>query len=167
MVVWIITTVLCVVVFFFMWTYIHEYSHLLAVRFTVGEEWHEINIVPKIEGTAIRWGYIRYMTKRTPTNSDDFVISLAPRFPNLIALGLLPWATYLPGLLGWVVSLFLLTGLVDFYSGSMGFHEESDLKIAVGHNKRWLWAFRFVGVGLALSSLMLWFELGGRSFIPF
>jgi hypothetical protein len=152
---------LAVPVFLF-WAYLHERLHLSAIRFTVGESWHEISVLPRRhpEG-GIRWAQIRWQPDREATQSDRFIIGMAPRLAGVVALVCLPVTAIVPGYLGWVLAIFFWGGVIDTITGSLGVNERSDLKKATKTDVRWLWVFRLTGLLLCVISGGTWLALGG------
>jgi len=147
---------------FLFWAYLHERLHLSAIRFTVGESWHEISVLPRRhpEG-GIRWAQIRWSPEREATQSDRFIIGMAPRLAGVVALVCLPFTALLPGYLGWVLSIFFWGGVIDTITGSLGVNERSDLKKATKTDVRWLWVLRLTGLLLCVISGGTWLALGG------
>lgn len=161
----IVLGVLALPVFLF-WAYLHERLHLSAVRFTVGESWHEISVLPRKhpEG-GIRWAQIRWQPLREATQSDRFIIGMAPRLAGIIALVCLPLTTLIPGILGWGLGVFLWGGVIDTITGSLGVNDRSDLKKATKTDVRWLWVLRLTGLLLCVISGGTWFALGGAAYL--
>lgn len=157
--------VLVVPVFLF-WAYLHERLHLSAVRFTVGETWHKINLLPrKMPEGGVRWASIQWTPIREATQSDKFIIGMAPRLAGIVALVCLPLTALVPGILGWALGIFFWGGVIDTITGSLGFHERADLRKATLTDRRWLWVLRLTGLALCVISGGTWFALGGASIL--
>lgn len=161
----IILAVMVVPVFLF-WAYFHERLHLSAVRFTVGESWHEISVIPRKHPTGgFRWAQIRWRPLREATQSDQFIIGMAPRLAGIIALVCLPLTALIPGVLGWILGIFFWGGVIDTITGSIGKFDRSDLKKATKTDSRWLWVLRLTGLSLCAISILTWALLGGGVFL--
>jgi len=161
----ILLIVLAVPTFLF-WAYLHERLHLSAVRFTVEESWHEISLLPrKHPDGGIRWAQIQWKPLRESTQSDKFIIGMAPRLAGIVALVCLPLTALVPGILGWALGVFFWGGVIDTITGSLGFNERSDLRKATATDSRWLWFLRLTGLALCLISGGTWFALGGAALL--
>lgn len=146
----IILSVLMVPVAFLLWAYIHERAHLFAAQQLVGVRDYNISILPGFLNDAWYWAYISYTLERHPTDEEEFVISMAPRAPAMVACILLPFVAWL----GWWPLIILVGGgLVDQINGSLGIRETSDLRKAAVYMKQNPWRLRAVGLMWAFISL--------------
>jgi len=133
----IITLLICLPIFAFAWIAIHELSHYFVCKFYADITDVEFKLYPhfyekdgkkSFRVAAVHW---KYVDKR-PTREQSAVICMAPRFPDLFACIALPFAVFLqPYTIPFVIWLcFFGCGIVDFFYGSIGFSEFSDLKRA-------------------------------------
>lgn len=158
----IIITILCTLpVGYFLWTLIHEFSHLLMARsFAEFQEW-SIKPYPhfvEINGKKVfRFASFHCILKLGEyfTKNEKSTISLAPRIMDIIAAIALPFATFFSGIVlgAWLV--LWGCGLLDLFVGSLGISEESDLKKAAKNLDISPWWFRIVGMGTMLISVVL------------
>jgi len=125
--IWAILT-LFVVLTYFIWAYIHEYSHLSAIRHTIGISKYEIRIIPHKHEGRFYWARITYKCIAHPTEYDLARIAFAPRVPAFVAALMFPIAPLLPDTVFWFWSVFFAGGIVDTITGSIGWNENSDLQ---------------------------------------
>lgn len=145
---------------FFLWSYIHELSHVIAAKKTVGLEWYKMKLYPhRGKGGDWNWASVTYMPKREPTPKEQAIISLAPRVPGLIAVLLCPFFLLLP--YGWLAGIWVLLwggGVVDLLNGSFANSEQSDIRKAARELKMKVWKLRL----LALTALPTLAAVGVR-----
>jgi hypothetical protein len=143
----IIVGILIAIVSYFIWSYIHEMSHVLAAKCTVGVTDYEIKIFPNKHPVTREWRWASYQCwfKREPTPDEQAIISLAPRIPNFIAVIAFMFATLMNGWLLLIWAIFWGAGLVDLFVGSLGISEHSDLRKAATSLECSPWVLRFVG----------------------
>lgn len=150
---------------YFAWTAIHEYSHLLMAKKKVGVPKYEMKLYPHIgpgEGPwwkRIRFGSVKYWLTREPTPSEDYQISIAPRYADLVAVVMFPLTACLSGPFAWVWAIFWGAGLVDLIYGSIGYSPYSDLRKAAESQDINPWVLRGLGFGAAAISLAVYILL--------
>lgn len=145
---------------FFLWNAIHEFSHLLAVKATIGYQWYKVNLFPQWYGNKwwqVRFGLIQWMPNigKPATPRQKALISFAPRFANFIAAALFPLFALFPGYWSLLWIMIFGAGLVDFAVGSIGYTEISDLKkgsAALGISP---WIARICGFGVIAVSVAI------------
>lgn len=97
----IIFGILLAVASYFAWSYFHEKAHLIGVDKTVGLVKYEMKLYPHKGEYGFRWASVRYWTKREPTDKEQAIISLAPRIPDLVAVGAFVFTGLLLSSFGW------------------------------------------------------------------
>ena len=138
------------------WTVLHEVSHIAAA-----------NALAKISDAKImpyphvyeRDGKKHFVFARAtwrwvdgyPSNKKRALVSLAPRFFNLLACLVLVLVFGLAFSASNFLLIFCLGGLVDLAVGSIGYREKSDLRKAATYLSLSPWIFRVVGWLLVLS----------------
>lgn len=138
---------------FFAWTAIHEHAHLFMAKKTVGVLKHEMKLYPhKDPKYGFRWASVQYWMPRQATPEEQYKISMAPRIPDFIAVGLLTlWLLFLP--VNWWTALplgFLAGGLVDLITGTIArspYHDLNKAAVAKGIKP---WKIQLVQVGVIL-----------------
>jgi hypothetical protein len=116
------------------------------VKYLVGLQWAEIKVYPHVDKVAgFRWAACRYLPERNPTETENALISLAPRLAGIVACAMAPLAVFLslwslPVTLIWLI--FWGAGIVDLINGSMGISQYSDLKKAAVGFKISPWLLR-------------------------
>jgi len=150
----------------FLWTSAHEASHVIAS-----------GIVAKI--TDVKWwlyphrdeqgnfyfAKVQWSWDPNTVKPNDLAITyLAPRFMNVIAALALPFAVLfpLPWMIAWII--FWGAGIVDFFVGSMGISEYSDLKRAAAALNINPNMIRVAGFASITLSVVLCFLLIGISY---
>ena len=156
----IIVGALLVIPAFFLWTSIHELSHLAAAKLLVGADLEEMKLYPHVDPVAgFRWGSVQWRWKgRPPTDKAWAGIMFAPRLPNLAAALGFPFVGLLPvtGTLFVALCVFVGAGLVDLGNGSMGMGKYSDLRRGAGYLKKSPWLFRIAGFSAIAVSVLAW-----------
>lgn len=123
-------------VVFFLWCVIHEAAHLLAI---LPHKPTALQFRPYPHKHQGAWYWARISYRLSTENISKFgavTIALAPRVTDLIACVLLIIGAY-----SWnvFVLVFLLGGAVDFFTGSLGISDNSDLAVVarVTNSNRW------------------------------
>ncbi len=95
-----------------LWTPIHEYSHLIAVKLTVGTNDYLIRLYPHIlsheNGEQEVGGSLRYIPNREPKPMERFFISMAPRVMEFLVMAMYPVAIWFMKDLGFIPAMTLL-----------------------------------------------------------
>lgn len=123
---------LTAIVTFFAWALIHEMSHVIALKKTVGLQSYKLFLYPHMHNKRFYWARIRYMPTYQPSSKQQFIISMAPRVPDYVGvllLSLIAWFVA-PALWSELLVLFLAGSLVDLFVGSLGISKSSDLQVA-------------------------------------
>jgi len=146
---------------FFVWSYVHEMSHIIAAKKIVGLEWYKIKLWPHKYNGSIRWASVTYAFKRKATEYERAVISIAPRIPGAVALIGMYCGFFMTGWVQIAWMMFWGAGVIDFIYGSIGYSEYSDLRKAArgfGENP---WKLRLYGLSgvLTLGITILYFIL--------
>lgn len=159
-----IITILCTLPFgYFIWTMIHELSHLWMVkRFVRLESWsikpypHYRDVGDGKKQFSFAAVYWRLEPDQFMTNKQLATISLAPRIGDIIAVIALPFAVlFSSGVLFWIWISFWFCGLVDLFIGSLGIRDNSDLRRASNYLKINPWLLRIAGMGDIVLSVVL------------
>ena len=111
---------------YFIWSYIHEYAHLLTAKKLVGVKSYTMKIYPH---NHPRLGFVFASVnyeyeKESMSENERAWISFAPRIPDIISLVLFPFTSDLD--LFWII--LVGGGLVDTIRGSFTFSPTSDIK---------------------------------------
>ena len=155
MTIYIVIAAILVLPMYFIWSVIHEFSHLIAAKATVGVSEWEIKPYPHIYNGKLRWSGYYASLKKSPTKKQTAAIYLAPRVPDLAAASLLPWTVLLPAPVAFLAAAFCMAGLVDLFVGSLGISDLSDLKRAAKASGYSPWYLRMAGFGNIFLSLIL------------
>jgi hypothetical protein len=149
---------------FYLWAYIHEFSHLWMAKRLVGATETKISIhMPpmRLEDGSWRWARYQWKPDREVKPLERAAISLAPRIPNIVGVVAFPFF----GLFNeWVAAFWFLLmggGAVDFIVGSLGISERSDLKRAVKALDVSIWPFRFGAAVLIIYDIVLGLYFSG------
>ena len=150
-----------VIPLFFLWVFLHEMSHILAVHGTIeGKRW-QIKMCPYTSDKgSFRWAGYSYVSKRKPNSKELVMISLAPRIMNLVAVIAFPFGVFFSGLSAAIWFVFWGAGLVDFGIGSIGYSVDSDLRVASVAMGLKPWVLRVAGFSLLVATLLLAFKFG-------
>lgn len=146
---------------FFLWSAIHELSHLVVAKlqrdYVVRPSF---KLYPHIDEVSqeFRWASISWEYPRDPklSGKEFAAIMLAPRVLGLIAAIALPFACLLPEL--WMISSWLTIwgcGLIDLAYGSIGFSANSDLRVAALNLNISPWILRIAGWSVAIVSVAI------------
>ena len=111
---------------YFVWAYIHEYSHLLVARKLVGVKSYEMKLYPhKSETLGFVFASVSYVFKKQRISLEERArISFAPRIADSVAIIVFPFTSDLD--LFWII--LVGGGLVDTIRGSFIFSPTSDIK---------------------------------------
>jgi len=139
----------------FLWTAAHELSHFLfAKSFT---EIYDVKwwLYPhRDEAGNFYFARVQWNWNEAPESPvQHAMIYLAPRIMDIVAAIALPFAALLP--LSWMIAwiIFWGAGIVDFFVGSLGMSELSDLRKAsmyLNADPNILRVFGFVIIGISL-----------------
>jgi len=153
MIAMILVGILLAVASYFGWCYIHEMSHILMAKATVGIYTYVLRIFPhKYPGVGWRWAACQYVFKTQPTSKQRAAISLAPRIPDTIALIMFALTGLFTGWAALIWGICWGAGVIDTITGSLGISEHSDLRVAATRLDKNPWWFRVAGfVGIAAS----------------
>jgi hypothetical protein len=118
--------VLYAILTYFVWAYIHEYSHLLVAKHLIGVKSYTMRIYPhKHPKLGFVFASVSYEYETNLISLDQRAwVSFAPRVPDTIALIIFPFTHDLD--LFWVI--LVGGGLVDMIRGSFVFSPTSDIK---------------------------------------
>ena len=144
---------------FFLWTVIHEFSHLIAAKLVTDVNDYEVDLVPKLRGRFVSLGRIDIDFYEYPSEKGTILILLAPRIPDLIASVMLPLMVFLPFPWGLVFSVFWIGGILDLLNGSMGIHPKSDLRLATKDEPKARLVLSLLGFSIGIASVLIWFYL--------
>lgn len=114
---------LTIVITYFVWAYVHEYSHLLVLKHFKHVKSYTIKVYPHYSPSlGFVFAEVSYDYDGTLTEYELGVVSIAPRVADLLAVILLALGT-------WDVYLLILLGggVVDLLRGSYSRHPESDI----------------------------------------
>ena len=143
---------------FYLWAYIHEFSHLFMVKRLVGATESKISIhMPpmRLEDGSWRWARCQWKPVREAQPLERAAISLAPRIPDTLVVIAFPFFGLFPEWVAVLWFLFMGGGAVDFIVGSIGKSEKSDLKKAVTALDVSIWPFRFGAAVLVIYDIVL------------
>lgn len=151
-----ILLVLGIVAAWFLWTVLHELSHVAMARIFRKLVSVKFILFPhKDEEGNFYFARVQFWYEGEPLKPvEEAMVNLAPRIMNIAAAIALPFISCfgLAGMLVWGV--IWGAGLVDFFVGSLGMSPVSDLQVAaaklgVNHN-----VIRVIGFFIILVSLM-------------
>lgn len=137
---------------YFLWSVLHELSHIYAAKRLVGVTNWRIRPWPQVRDGTLLWGSAEYVLSRAASPREEAGILLAPRGLDLVgAIGFImtpmfqgPWFSVWGVLFG--------AGLLDLALGSLGISDISDLKRssrALGWSP---WYLRVAGFSVILLS---------------
>lgn len=131
---------------FFTWSYIHEMSHVIAARYTVGIEWYRLKLYPHKSEHGWYWASVSYMPLEMPTSKDKAIISLAPWVAGIIAAIAFPFCLLMPFWIsvGWMI--FWGGGVVDLINGSASDSAGADIIKASQHLDIPRWKLSLLGL---------------------
>ena len=148
---------------FLLWGLIHELSHFVGARLTVGASEPRLWLWPHFHEGKFYWTRIQYRVPRIPTPPETRIVLMAPRLPDLLAAGALPLMP-LVGAPLWAWAL-LAGGVVDLAVGSMGIGEHTDLRRAARYGMLPLLPTRLLGLAAVamsvVATLLFAFGFGG------
>jgi len=90
---------------------------------------------------------------REATPDEDYQISIAPRYANMVACAMFPLTALMSGPFAWLWAVFWAAGLVDLVYGSIGYSQYSDLRKAAVVKGISPWLLRGLGFGATVVSL--------------
>ncbi len=157
----ILIIILSTIASWYIWNVIHEMSHILAAQtFGKVKSW-EIKPYPHKYNGNFRFAGAYWTWEEEPRKEHRAFISLAPRFPNLVAAALLTVSCAFPhimvGLLGAIhppIMIFLIAGMIDLFVGSFGLRKNSDLRKAAANLNVSPWMLRIPGFIIFLLPLI-------------
>ena len=132
---------------FFVWALIHEMSHVVAYKYTVGLYSYKVILYPHVYNNRFYFASMSGRAKRQPSASQQFIISMAPRVPDYIAILAIAFlCTFTePELWSRLLVVFLAGSIIDLFVGSMGIDKGSDLQVAAGAvPKMSIWGWRLL-----------------------
>lgn len=100
----------------FLWTAIHEFSHLIAVKLTCGTYDWSMKLWPKLDKKGITLGMLEYNPVKPLTDKRSAIISLAPYIPETISAILFPILVYFNVFFPMI--LFFFVGVIELISNS-------------------------------------------------
>ena len=121
------------IVTYFAWTWIHEMSHVVVLKKTVGLHDYKLFLYPHMYFKRFYWARVRYMPKCKPSGKQQFLISMAPRaadYVGIIILSIIVMCTE-PALWSKLLVIFCFGSVVDLFAGSLGIREKSDIRVAI------------------------------------
>lgn len=136
---------------FFLWTTIHELSHIAAVKMTCGASIWRIWPYPHVNKGSFYWARAMWWPLRQVNSEEQIWISLAPRIPDVIAALLFPLFLALHW---WIPAIIAGAGLVDLFTGSLGIRDHSDLRRAARAWKLSPWVLRVAGMAVIIASVI-------------
>jgi len=115
----------------FIWTVIHELSHLLIAKKTVGVDKYKFRPYPHKNNGHWVFGSVLYWPSRDMTERDVFDISIAPMYPAIVACFIAPlWALF-PGFWGVLVWMFAAGGIMNVIRFATSRHKDSDVACVI------------------------------------
>lgn len=141
---------------YFVWTIIHELSHIYMAHKTIGINHWELDLIPKIDIKNFQFifAYCFYTSKRQGTWKEKTFIYIAPRFPDFLGILALPFTCYIPEPYFWFAIIFCGGAIVDLFVGSLGISKKSDLRKAANEMRISPWWWRIFGFCIIICSLM-------------
>lgn len=141
---------------FFLWAIIHELSHLLAAKATVGATLTDLKAWPHVYNGVFYWASIRYDRKREATRIEETLINLAPRIPGAVAAVAFPFTALLLSPWCWFVGVLIGAALIDIAVGSIGYNIGSDARRAAAEMDVSIWWIRIIGWTVIFTSAGAW-----------
>ena len=141
-----IFSIIAAILVYPLWMWIHEISHIRMADKLIGVTDVEMKLYPHMYGGSFWWAFVFYRLQRAPRKQEQFLISLAPRIPDLIACALAPLA-FLFGI--YPLGILLAGGIIDLFVGSLGRSPLSDLQKAASTGYMSEWELRGPGLVLA------------------
>ena len=141
----------------FLWTAIHEMSHIFMAKSLLDVTEWSVKLYPHIherDGTKyFVWGLSMWRYDGDTTPAKEAAISLAPRIPDLVAAMMLQAYWLIPyGWWSWVLVAFGVGGLIDLAVGSIGSGDMSDLQRASKSLDISPWILRIAGWIIVLAA---------------
>jgi hypothetical protein len=141
---------------FFLWVTIHELAHIAAAKFTCGVSKWRIYPYPHTHADGFYWGRATWWPLRQANDEEQIWISLAPRIPDITAALVFPLFLAFHW---WIPAIIAGAGLVDFFTGSLGIREHSDLRRAATAWKLSPWVLRIAGMAVITASVIVGLSL--------
>ena len=153
----IIIYILAAIASFFLWSTIHEISHIAGAKLVSKVESWKIMPYPHFKDGNFRFGgmELKYKAENFPSKSRQAVFNLAPRIANLISIGLLFVALALTGTFQIIWLIVCFAGTIDLIVGSLGISELSDLRKAATNINISPWVLRISGLVLSALSILI------------
>lgn len=130
------------------WTFIHEMSHVVAVKLTSGLHWYRMRLYPhKLNGEDCG-ASVTYLPKRVIKPKEQAIISMAPFVPSLLASVLCPVAIFMSGWVAVAWFLFWFIGVCDLVSEVSASTKNSDIMNAARNLKLNIWKLRILGLAV-------------------
>jgi len=150
----------------FLWTLAHEASHVIVANIVAEITDVKWWLYPhKDEAGNFYFAKVQWLWDPNEVKPNELaLIYLAPRLMNIVAALALPFAALfpLPWMIAWII--FWGAGIVDFFVGSMGINEYSDLKRAAAALNIEPNIIRITGFSVIGLSVILCFLLIGLSY---
>jgi hypothetical protein len=143
---------------FFLWDVIHESSH----AFVMGREGYKdisIKPYPHNDGYGFVWASAQGTPTRQLSTTQSTLVSLAPRGPDLLAAILFPCLARVSYDNKKLLYPFVLGGLVDMFTGSLGLTQYSDLQQAFPRDSGKQNIVRVAGFAIITASVLTWYFL--------
>tara|TARA_Y100000590_G_scaffold468588_1_gene651889 strand:- start:771 stop:1973 length:1203 start_codon:yes stop_codon:yes gene_type:complete len=137
-----------------LWCGIHETAHIIAARSYTKLSNVKFKLYPhKNKSLGFVWASVSWKPEKRLSDSEFAWVSIAPRFPDILAVILFPlWALMPNGTAMLIWGAIWGAGLIDLFVGSLGISKTSDLRRAA---KGWEcnpWILRINGMMLILVS---------------
>lgn len=129
-------------------------SHIAVAHVLVGVERYRLKIFPHRYMNQFRYASVFYDLKMQPTEREKFLISMAPRFMDCIAIVFFPLTGFMSGYPFIVFSILLGAGFVDLFVNSLGVSRLSDFSRVVFYLKINPWLFRAMNFAAIIISVV-------------
>ena len=149
-----ILSILAAILVYPLWMWIHEMSHIKMADRLIGVIDYKMKLYPHKFGGQWWWAFVFYKLPREPNRHEQFLISSAPRIPDIIACLLTPIAFYFHL---FPIGILLAGGIIDLFVGSIGRSSLSDLQKAADSGYVKIWELR--GPGIVLSIVFTIFSI--------
>lgn len=146
-------------VVWFIWTALHELSHVALAKIFLNVVKVNYWLYPHYDNNNFYFARVQYfhdLSKDTTRLQESFIY-LAPRVMNLIAAISLVFFSWLPTPWNYVWFIFWGAGLVDFIVGSLGISPYSDLRRAADALQINPYILRIGGFAIIALSIVLSF----------
>lgn len=158
---WIFYSLLFVPVSYIFWIIVHEYSHVLMAKFTVGVQSYHIDWWPKIERKRILFALAVWLPYREATRGEQALIYNAPRYSDVIGMFFFLFSTFFchNWFLFFPVAIISGGSIIDALTGISAFSESSDIKKACRGNKLAEFSYRVTYFLLSLLTVVVFYFL--------